>query len=94
VDVAIEDKQLLWSLMPDWVKKPEVGLCPTMYGTGSFKNDCIVHEKVTKLLGIMSVKEIENEHFSKYGSGKTSPFITTRCSRSVGQDRLIVYWHV
>ena len=59
-----EDKQFLWSLMPDWVKEPLVGLCPTMYGTLSFEGDWAVHKRVTKMLGIMSVKEIENEHFS------------------------------
>ncbi len=47
-----EDKQFLWNLMPEWVKKPEVGLCPTMYGTGSFKEDWEVYKRVSKLLNM------------------------------------------
>lgn len=46
------DKQFLWRLMPDWIKKPEVGLCATMYGTGSFKGDWAAHERVVKLLNM------------------------------------------
>jgi len=46
-----EDKMFLWNLMPDWVKKPEPGLCSTMYGTGSFKGDWAIHERMSKLLG-------------------------------------------
>ncbi len=46
-----EDKQFLWSLLPDWVAEMEPGLCPTMYGTGSYKGDCYVHQEVINILG-------------------------------------------
>ena len=36
--------------MPIWIKDDEPGLCPTMYGTGSYDKDSIIREKVKTLL--------------------------------------------
>ncbi len=45
-----EDKDYLWSLMPDWVKEVPKGLDPTFYGTLSREGDKEVQKKVKKLL--------------------------------------------
>ncbi len=45
-----EDKKFLWNLMPDWVKESQPGLCPTMYGTSTYKDDCAITERVKHLL--------------------------------------------
>ena len=49
--ITNEDKKFLWSLLPDWVVKMEPGLCPTMYGTGSYEGDCDIHKEVVDILG-------------------------------------------
>lgn len=46
------DKKLIWSLMPPWItEKPERGMNPMFYGTGSYEEDIKVRNKVLKILG-------------------------------------------
>jgi len=52
-----DDAELLWNLMPDWVRKDEPGLDPTMYGTGSYKGDLEVQETVRKILNNVDSNE-------------------------------------
>lgn len=45
-----EDKDFIFSLMPDWVKEVEEGLHPMFYGTGTCNGDIEVHDRVMKIL--------------------------------------------
>lgn len=45
-----EDKDYLWSLMPDWVKEVEENLNPVFYGTGTMEGDWEVRNKVMKII--------------------------------------------
>mgnify|MGYP005624636563 CR=1 FL=1 len=44
------DKTILYSLIPDWAKKTEMKLDPTMYGTGTYEGDMKVIKMVNRLL--------------------------------------------
>lgn len=46
----MKDAEYIWELLPIWIKTMEKGLCPTMYGTGSYENDLKVHEKCKNIL--------------------------------------------
>jgi len=46
-----EDKRLIWSLMPEWAKRPQEGLCSTLYGTLSYEGDLRIHRKLVAILG-------------------------------------------
>ncbi len=52
-----KDKNFLWNLMPDWVKKDEPGLCPTMYGTGTYAGDGFVRKRVQNILAGISTPD-------------------------------------
>jgi len=45
-----KERDFLWSLLPDWVKNDEPGLCSTFYGTGSYEGDKKVTAKVKEIL--------------------------------------------
>jgi hypothetical protein len=40
------DKEFLLSLIPIWALETEPGLCATMYGTGSYEEDCAIVQRV------------------------------------------------
>ena len=44
-----EDFEFLFSLMPDWVKDPNDGHDPTMYGTGTYDGDVKVHNRFAEI---------------------------------------------
>jgi len=37
-------------LLPDWIKDPQPGLDPTMYGTGTYEGDLEEHKKIFNFL--------------------------------------------
>jgi hypothetical protein len=39
-------------LLPAWLKDTPPGLCPTFYGTGSYKGDLKIRKRVSDILGI------------------------------------------
>ena len=45
-----DDKNFLWSLMPQWVKEQPKELDPTFYGTLSREGDIAIKEKLIRLL--------------------------------------------
>lgn len=45
-----DNAHFLWNLMPEWVRKDEPGLDPTMYGTGTYEGDLEVQKKVREIL--------------------------------------------
>ncbi|MBC8437158.1 hypothetical protein H8D85_02420 [bacterium] len=44
------EAELLWRLMPTWIKECEEGLDPTFYGTGSYEGDLLVQQTVRRVL--------------------------------------------
>jgi hypothetical protein len=48
-DITIKDIQFLLSLAPEWTDTVEEGLDPTFYGTGSYKNDLIIKERIDRI---------------------------------------------
>ena len=46
-----EDRKLIWSLLPEWAKRPQEGLCGTQYGTLSHEGDMRVHRRLVSILG-------------------------------------------
>ena len=45
-DIELKDIELILLLMPSWVKDVPEGLCPTMYGTGSYEGDLVIVNRV------------------------------------------------
>ena len=48
--ITAGDSKLLRSLLPDWARASKEGLDPTMYGTGTYKGDCEIIERVKSIL--------------------------------------------
>jgi hypothetical protein len=44
-----DDIRFLLSLIPEWAKTVPKGLCPTMYGTGSYEGDLLIKTRVDKI---------------------------------------------
>jgi len=44
------EAELLWRLMPPWIKECEEGLDPTFYGTGSYEGDLLMQQTIRRLL--------------------------------------------
>lgn len=47
-----KDREFILSLIVDWAKDCPVGLCPTMYGTGTREGDLEVQKEVYKILNV------------------------------------------
>jgi len=45
-------------LLPDWVKDPQPGLDPTMYGTGTYEGDLEEHKKIFEFLETEKTSQI------------------------------------
>ena len=56
--ISIENYKLLLSFIPDWAKNLEKGLDLTMYGTGSYKGDEEIIQKLDKLYESVGGNEI------------------------------------
>ena len=51
IRVSEEDKNLLWNLMPEWIKEEPVdGMIEFFYGTGSYQSDVNLRNKVKSIL--------------------------------------------
>jgi len=46
-----EDKDLLWSLMPEWAKSPKKDQPSIFYGTQSYEGDMKIHNRLLLILG-------------------------------------------
>lgn len=57
-----QDKKYIWDLMPSWVKTVPKGLCPTMYGTGSYEGDLKVRTKVAEILEMPVPLDLRASH--------------------------------
>jgi len=51
IRVSKEDANLLWRLMPEWLREEPVdGMSPLFYGTASYESDVNLREKVKEIL--------------------------------------------
>lgn len=64
--LSVKEYLFLKSLIPDWAKTPRKRLDPTMYGTGSYKGDMKVMNRLKALHKRLFPGDFVEEDFDMY----------------------------